>query len=286
MSLVTVLMGIPLKGTRISRTLDRAGIEASIILDATVKESFSAPSEVTQHPVEEGPDISDHIILRPQKLTIEGIITETPFSLRSQAAGIASTVASQIGMGLGKAAGNNSSYRNVLGGPGNGGAIGGAALTAVAAKSLAGVLSPSSVTGKRLSEDDANEIIDEDTGLRRSDVKLPTDNVRLRDAVDEFMLIRASRAPVNIITGLRKYQNFVMTGFDVTRETVIGKTLRVVLEFQEVQFAVIGAEIAFTPAVKKALPKTEQGRKSPESVTGDKEKNGSILYENFGGRFE
>lgn len=275
MSVVTVLMGQAPRGTRIARTLTKAGIEAAILLDATLREQFSAPSELTQHPVEgqPGTDIGDHIILRPQRLRVEGVITETPFSVRGQIAGIASTVASQIGQRLGNA---------LTGGSGVGTAVGGVVTTLGAAKTLAGVLAPPSVVNGREVDLEAARL----SGIDRdgAEYKLPEDNFRLRDAVNEFMAIRAAMAPVVIVTGLRKYENFVMTGFEVIREVVIGKTLRVALEFQEVQFAVVGANLEFVPAIKQALPKSQEGRKTTDQVDGEKERKGSILYEMFNSR--
>jgi hypothetical protein len=271
MSFVTMLMGTPTKGTRIARALTKGGIEAAILLDATVRETFSAPSEVTKHPVEgPGPEVSDHVILHPQGLIIEGVITETPFSIRGQVAGVATTIASQVGMRLGNALAGVPG----IGGAGNARAIGGAALSAVAAKTLAGVLAPPSVTGRSIDTSEQNL-----ENSFRKEFKLPTDNVRLRDAVNEFLNIREARAPVSIITGLRKYENFVMTDFEVIREVTIGKTLRVRLAFAEVKFAVIGDEIKFLPAIKQALPKKAIGKKNADPVTGEKEAGGSILYD-------
>lgn len=225
MALVSLLLGLPQKGTRIARNLTKAGITASIFLDATVKEGFSAPSELTQHPIEDGSDIADHIIIRPQKLTIEGVISETPFSVSGQIAGIASTVASQIGQGVA-------------------GSIGGAIGAGVAAKTLAGVLQPKSVTG--------STVVDEEAQFREEN-GLPGENVRLRDAVTEFMNIRDGKIPLTIITGLRQYTDFVLIGFDVTRDQTTGQSLRVSLEFQQLLFATSRVEKVPVPKNKNAL---------------------------------
>ncbi len=39
----------------------------------------SFPSKVTQHPIENGSDISDHIISQPKKITVNGVISDASF---------------------------------------------------------------------------------------------------------------------------------------------------------------------------------------------------------------
>lgn len=46
--------------------------------DATVAENHEYSAEVTRHPVERGIDISDNVEIEPFKLTITGIVTNTP----------------------------------------------------------------------------------------------------------------------------------------------------------------------------------------------------------------
>lgn len=239
MSTISVLLGIPQKGTRIARDISFGNITASIYLDATIKEGFDAPMEVTQHPVDRAVDISDHIILRPQKLTISGKISETPFSGSAQLAGIASTVASTIGQNLG-------------------GALGGALGTAAASKTLAGLLKPKSIRG--------DETIDEEADFREQN-NLPSENSRLRDAVAEFLAIRNAKLPVTIITGLRQYENYVLSAFKVTRDQSTGQSINVDLEFSE--FNVAQAESVRMPIPKtpKALKKVDQGRKNGNEVS-------------------
>ena len=50
----------------------------SIDLDATLDESHDWANDVTSNPVETGAPITDHVIERPDKLTITGLITNSP----------------------------------------------------------------------------------------------------------------------------------------------------------------------------------------------------------------
>lgn len=50
----------------------------TVELDATVSETHSAASDVTQHPVEAGANVVDHVRPKPRTLVLEAIVTDTP----------------------------------------------------------------------------------------------------------------------------------------------------------------------------------------------------------------
>lgn len=52
-------------------------------LDAVIRESHSSPIRLTQNPVEKGADVTDHAIIEPKKLTIEGVVSDTPLGFRA-----------------------------------------------------------------------------------------------------------------------------------------------------------------------------------------------------------
>lgn len=55
----------------------------ALILDAMVNESHEFTRSVTQFPVQEGAPITDHVRHEPTKITIEGLITNTPTTYSS-----------------------------------------------------------------------------------------------------------------------------------------------------------------------------------------------------------
>lgn len=55
----------------------------ALAIDAMVKESHEFKRAVTQYPVEEGADITDHVRHEPSSLTIEGVITNHPTTYSS-----------------------------------------------------------------------------------------------------------------------------------------------------------------------------------------------------------
>lgn len=58
-----------------------------IVLDATIQETHDYANDVTTFPVETGADISDHIKREPERITIEGFITDTPVKFLGGAIG-------------------------------------------------------------------------------------------------------------------------------------------------------------------------------------------------------
>lgn len=195
----------------------------TILIDALDEENFTAGAETTTNPVEDGADITDHIILKPTTLSIKGVVTATPFGLASSIAGATSSVASSIGAGLGSALGN---VTKAVGGVAS--AVGGG----LAGKSLAGLLGQ---------EGDRN----------------------LEDVVNAFRSIRDSKKLVTIQTGLQLYTDYVLTNFSVSRDKTTGGSIRVSLDFQEFitassETALVNVPI---PKSKNALKNQNKGRK-------------------------
>jgi hypothetical protein len=62
----------------LTSVVDTGGPQAVFTMDVSVSESHSLQSDITEHPVETGSDISDHIRNRPRVLSIQGLVTDTP----------------------------------------------------------------------------------------------------------------------------------------------------------------------------------------------------------------
>jgi hypothetical protein len=50
----------------------------NVIIDATVSETHSLSATLTSHPVEVGTDITDHVKASPRKVSLEGLVSNTP----------------------------------------------------------------------------------------------------------------------------------------------------------------------------------------------------------------
>ena len=53
-------------------------------LDCSVSETHTRANEVTDHPVEKGANVSDHARSKPDMLTLEGIVSNTPLNKQQQ----------------------------------------------------------------------------------------------------------------------------------------------------------------------------------------------------------
>ncbi len=58
-------------------------------LDASISETHARSVEITEHPVEAGVNVSDHVRQQPDNVVITGIISNTPAALPGTASGIA-----------------------------------------------------------------------------------------------------------------------------------------------------------------------------------------------------
>lgn len=71
------------------------------LVDATLSDSYDLTSEVTDSPVEDGIDVSDHARLKPITYQIEGEISETPLNLSASLQGLVTTAGATVGRELG-----------------------------------------------------------------------------------------------------------------------------------------------------------------------------------------
>lgn len=54
-----------------------------VFLDATLSETHQYTAKITSYPLEDGRDVSDHIIKDPPELQISGIVSDTPLNILS-----------------------------------------------------------------------------------------------------------------------------------------------------------------------------------------------------------
>lgn len=73
-------------------------------VDATVREGHDFTSQATKHGIEDGSEISDHIIKQPRSLTMTGVISDDPIDLAEVAVGNLAGIAGGIFGGVAGAA--------------------------------------------------------------------------------------------------------------------------------------------------------------------------------------
>jgi len=81
-----------------------------IMMDATLSENPKYENDITDHPVEDGSEVTDHANPKPIMLEIEGEVSDSPMSLEGAllnalSSGIGAAVGNGIGGGFGSAVG-------------------------------------------------------------------------------------------------------------------------------------------------------------------------------------
>lgn len=141
---------------------------AGIVVDATVAEEHITTAEVSDNPIEDGADVTDHVQMRPVQLTIDGVISDTP---------------------LGYAVVGN--IQNVI----------------------------------------------------RTTETLFGGKSRSIDAYNDLLALQRSREPFTVYTGLKRYENMIMTELSVPRTAQTGNAIH----FRCVMRQVTIVKSGFTP---------------------------------------
>jgi len=127
------------------------------LVDATISDNYDITSEVSDSPVEDGPDVSDHARIKPITYSIEGEISETPLNLAASLQALTTTAGATVGRELG----------------GFGQSVGGAAGGLFGARLLQESSNPAKVARDKLEELIQNRII----------FTIVTKNKRLEDMI-------------------------------------------------------------------------------------------------------
>ena len=236
---------------------------ADIWIDVSIRETHNGSAELTRHPVELGADITDHVRLMPDQLTMEGVITNQPIEVPQSHLGGA--LGSEQGFVI-EAEPTNRDLPNmvtILGEPSLGvlGLIPGASQGA-ALLGAAGIVSPPRRQfGAQLHKGNtaAQKARYQVSGLKFSQA---FDRVK---AVDEALQAAfRGRKPVQIITGLRVYDAMVITDLSIMREASNGGTLRFGATAESLR--VIKSDSAQVgtpdPVDVRAKPKVDKGNQS------------------------
>jgi hypothetical protein len=74
-------------------------------VDATIQETHVSSVDISEHPIEDGSNVDDHITIKPKEITINGIVTDTPFTSAAQIGGLITSGAVALGSKLGSVGG-------------------------------------------------------------------------------------------------------------------------------------------------------------------------------------
>ena len=172
-----------------------------MLLDAAISERHVRDAKITRNEIEDGSLVSDHVKLEPIKLTIEGIVSDSPLDF------IGAALGTVVGLGT-------SAVQNAFKG-------GSSFLGSVAAQTAS--LGLGSLSG----------LVQETSGTLEERVQ-----GRIRDPIDAFKYLEElwqKREPFTVITKLNRYENMVIANLTVPRDARTGKSLRFTLTLEEVR---------------------------------------------------
>lgn len=141
----------------------------TVTIDASVTENHTTTSTPTRNPVEEGIEVTDHVSLEPAKLSIQGVISDTPLNF---------DIIGNIASGDLKSLTKNltSGFSDTLGG-----------------------------------------------------------TSRSTEQYQALLALQRSRQPFKVITGIKVYENMILTSLSVDRTATTGKSIHFSADMEEIR---------------------------------------------------
>lgn len=217
------------------------GSLVTIEFDATPREQHTASAVPTEHPVEKGPNISDHVRPELDKLTVDVHVTNTPTRVPGSNLDGASGSVSPVTLNVDTLEQTTTQKSiEVPTRPDIPRVLPGVGLLAGSG------LLDSTTTVK---------VQTHDTRLIRASATanvLQFDSVfdRVRSIYDELLVLKDSATLLTINTSLRQYENMVLRQISAPRSVPDGNAITFTLDFQQIRFAT---------AKRVAAPKTKMG---------------------------
>lgn len=236
-----------------------------ITLDVASKLQHTSTNQVTDHPVETGANISDHVRPDPDVLTVEGVISNTPILLPSDHAGSAQETTETVAAdwsgfdnrrtvrGAERTIGDIAPVPRLFGGIGIGGG-------------------QSAQIGRQVPG-----------GSLAANVKVFTEEFdRVGECYLELREVRDTGTLCSVLTHRWLYDNMAITQLDVTDDGQTGHALRFTVAFKQVRFGATKSE----PVPVKDVPrkKVPAGKKQPvpPPIPVEPEGKGSISSKALG----
>lgn len=224
-----------------SGVLGRSTVVGGLLLDAATSENLVLPSTVTDHEVEEGSPVSDHIRHRPEELTVSGLIGDASLAVLPSAADLMSGAVS----GLASAIGGGSWKDNTLTNP----------------------------FGNSMSDAD----LDGARQALKSAKRLPSaGRSRLLQAVATLYAARNAKMPVAVVTGMGFYDNYYITNIELSRSnsdtggmlsvSVSLRTVRIVATQTGTLVYPNAPQDETTPVAEKSSTTKNKGRANQKTV--------------------
>ena len=214
----------------------------SIRVDATVAESHVYQNTVTDHPVERGAALTDHVRPNPARLTITGVISNHPFVLPADHIGAAvEETTQQVDVRVAPRA------------------------------RLVPIISPTAAFSRETATDVAVVTrFSRGYSATASVVTFTSSFDRARAVFDALVRLRDEGTLLRVVTGLRDYENMVIESLTVPVDAQTGEALVFDLSLKQVITAnvrTVGVPKAKGPQTKKPITVTEEHQASGTVLT-------------------
>lgn len=184
-----------------SGVLGRSTVVGGLLFDAATSESLSLDTDITDHPVENGSTMSDHIKNRPEVLQVSGLIGDASLAVLPSAADLMSGAVSGIESYIGGGSWKDNTLTNPFG-------------SSMAASDIAGARS-----------------------ALQSAKRLPSSGrSRLVQAIATLIAAREAKVAVAVVTGMRYYPAYYITQITFSRNnSTTGGMLEVSVSLRTIQ---------------------------------------------------
>lgn len=209
-----------------------------VVFDLTVSEGHEATSEVTEHPVEQGSNIADHVRQNPQGLSLEMYVTNTPIE--------------DIGRGSVDVLELDLPHYTppLLPTPGS--------LFAAAQNAI------------------TNAITGGPQPLKVQVLEFPQPFDRIKEIHDQLLDLWKAGGTMSVVTSVRTYDTMVLTKISLPRTEPGGATFS--LDLKQIRTVTTATVAAPKPAEKRGAPGAAKGSQSTKPVGGkDAAKASSLL---------
>ncbi len=239
------LISLYLEKTQRRTTIKDNNTDVDILpIDATIQRTTNYENEVTQFPVEDGNDVTDHVRTKPITINIDGVISDTPLTIESQKAALVTSGGSFVSQNLG-------------------GFKGGAAST------LAGI-GAGKLGSKLFQSSNETQVLGQKIVGSPAEVGRKT-----------LELLIKSKQRFKIVIGNTMLNNMVMTRLTIPEDNQIGQALKFSATFQEIR--VVSGQTVEIKRIARSVAhsgskKTSLGAQSTTVAEAPQAKSTSILY--------
>jgi hypothetical protein len=244
---------------------------AGIWIDCSISEQHSSQAEVSRHPVEDGADVTDHVRLQPDSLSIEGLVTNQPIEVpKSHANGAVGSesgarLLGRDGSALTRLEPLGTRSQTIFGEP-TLGALGLITPVAQGAALLAGIgldLRP-----RRAFQYLSPRLQPRTIAWQANALRFDREFDRVRAVHDALRTAYEARRPVQVVTGLRVYESVVLVDLSVQRDASSSGSLRFgatgqIIRIVKSQTGQVGKP---DPTQPRAAPKVDKGNQNTTAV--------------------